>query len=41
MTEAKFEAMMSDPVPIIAEGIADSFTNYIGYDVMSFSHING
>ena len=34
MVEAKFEAMMSDPVPIIAEGIADSFTNYIGYDVM-------
>lgn len=34
VVEAKFEAMLEEPIPIIAEGITDSFTNYIGYDVM-------
>ena len=34
ITEAKLEAMKSEPLPIIREGIIDAFTNYIGYDVM-------
>ena len=34
ITEAKLEAMKSEPLPIIREGIMDTFTNYIGYDVM-------
>lgn len=34
ITEAKLEAMKSDPLPIITEGLMDTFTNYIGYDVM-------
>ena len=34
ITEAKLEAMKTDTLPIIREGLMDTFTNYIGYDVM-------
>lgn len=35
MVEAKYEALVNgDYLPIIAEGVIDSITDYVGYDVM-------
>lgn len=34
IVEAKLEAMKTEPIPIIIDGLKDSMTNYIGYDVM-------
>lgn len=34
ITEAKLEALKSEPIPIILEGLFDAATNYVGYDVM-------
>lgn len=34
MIEAKLDAMKSEPIPIIAEGIFKMVSDYVGYDVM-------
>ena len=34
IVEAKFEALKTDAVPIVAEGLAEAMTDYIGYDIM-------
>lgn len=34
MVEAKFEALKTDAVPIVAEGLVESMTDYVGYDIM-------
>lgn len=34
MVEAKFEALKTDAVPIVAEGLIESMADYVGYDIM-------